>query len=185
MKTNTYGLLLSILLFLSFIVLAIKFESTAYLYIASIFPLVIVPFLPDIRSSQYIRTDKPGQHVRLIKLRRSEETPSDLLVIAFEPGFILWQKNMLYFKIEDAVTHAALLPEDYIVTMPVLKFDLKPHPRKKNWVGISLPQIIQRTQHLSFTTAEINRLVIFMKDLKEVLNLPDKRIPSADRSLQA
>jgi hypothetical protein len=185
MKRSTYGLIISVLLFLIFIVLAIKLESTAFLYMASVLPLIIVPLLPDLRSSQYIRTDKPNQPVRLIKLRSSEELTGALFLIAFEPGYVQWHKNHLYFNFEDAVTYAALLPEDYIVTMPVLKYDLKRHPRKKNWVGISLPQLKQRMKQLSYTTKEINRFVIQMEDLNETLQLPAKSSSSVDPGLQA
>jgi hypothetical protein len=185
MKRSTYGLIISILLFLIFIVLAIKLQSTVYLYVASVLPLVIVPLLPDFRTSQYIRTDKPKQPVRLIKLRNQGENEGALFIIAFAPGYVNWRRNRLYFNTEDAVTYAALLPEDYIVTMPVLKYDLKRHPRKKNWVGISLPQLKQRTKQLSYTTKEINRFIIQMEDLDEILRLPAKNTASVDRSLQA
>ncbi|SEC54180.1 hypothetical protein [Paenibacillus sp. GP183] len=185
MKRSTFGLIISVLLFLIFIVLAIMLESTAYLYIASILPIVIVPFLPDLRSSQYIRTDKPRQSVRLIKLRSSEGSTGALLVIAFAPGFVNWRKNRLYFNFGDAVTYEALLPEDDIVSMPVLKYDLNRHPRKKNWVGISLPQLKQRIKQLSYTTKEVNRLVIQLEDLNEVLELSAISSSSVDHGVQA
>jgi hypothetical protein len=185
MKKSTYGLIISVLLFLIFIVLAIMLESTAYLYMASVLPLIIVPFLPDLRSSQYIKADKPNQPVRLIKLRSSEESTGALFVISFAQGYVNWHKSYIYFSFEDAVTYAALMPEEYIVSMPVLKYDLKLHPRKKNWVGISLPQLKQRMKHLSFTTKEINRFVIQMDDLKEILELPANSSSSIDHGLQA
>jgi hypothetical protein len=185
MKRSTYGLIISVLLFLIFIVLAIKLESTAYLYVASVLPIVIVPFLPDLRSNQYIRTDKPNQPVRLIKLRSTEESTGALFVIAFAPGYVNWHKNHLYFNFEEAVTYAALLPEDYIVSMPVLKYDLKRHRRKKNWVGISLPQLKQRMKQHSYTNKEINRFVIQMEDLNEVLQHPAKSSSSVDHTMQA
>jgi uncharacterized integral membrane protein len=184
MKTNIYGLIVSVFLFLIFIVLAIKFESTAYLYTASFLPLIIVLFLPDIRSSQYINTGKQTQQVRLIKLRGTGEAEA-VFVIAFAPGYVKWRKKHLYLNVKDAVTYAALLPEEYIVSMPVLKFDLTPHPRKKTWVGISLPQLADRTKQLHFTTDEVNRFVIQMEDLNEVLQLPSKRSSSTDQSLHA
>jgi hypothetical protein len=185
MKRSTFGLIISVLLFLIFIVLAIMLESTAYLYLASVLPIVIVPFLPDLRSSQYIRTHKPQQLVRLIKLRSSEGSTGALFVIAFAPGFVNWRKNRLYFNFEDAVTYESLLPEDDIVSMPVLKYDLSRHPRKKNWVGISLPQLKQRMKQLSYTTREINRLVIQLEDLNEVLQLSAKSSSSVDHGMQA
>jgi hypothetical protein len=186
MKKSIYVLITSVLLFLIFIVLAIQLESTVYLYVASIFPIIIVPLLPDIRLNHYIRADKHSRQVRLIKLRKAGESSNDLFVIAFAPGYIRWNKtSKLYFNFDEADTYAALLPEDDIVTMPILKYDLNTHPRKKKWVGISLPQIIQRTKKLSYTTKEINRLVIQMEDLNEVLKLPVQRNSSMDGGLQA
>jgi hypothetical protein len=185
MKKNTIGLIFSILLFLIFILLAIMFQSTTYLYVASILPLVIVPFLPDISSNQYIRTDKQENQVQIIKLQDKEATSSDLLVISFEPGFIDWRKKYLYFHNETAVVLTALQQDPYTASMSVLKYDLKRHPRKKNWVGISLQNLIQRTPQLSYTTEEINRLVIRMEDLNELLHLPKSHGSSVDRGLQA
>jgi hypothetical protein len=186
MKKSTYVLITSVLLFLIFIVLAIQLESTTYLYLASIFPIIIVPLLPDIRLNHYINARKDSGQVRLIKLRKAGESTNDLFVIAFAPGYVRWNKtSRLYFNFDEAVTHTALLPEDDIVTMPILKYDLEPHPRKKNWVGISLPQLVQRTSKLSYTTKEINRLVIQMDDLNEVLKLPVKHNASIDGGLQA
>jgi hypothetical protein len=40
-------------------------------------------------------------------------------------------------------------------------------------------------KHLSFTTKEINRFVIQMDDLKEILELPAKSSSSVDHGLQA
>lgn len=169
MKTNIIGLIFSTLLFLIFIVLSLVFKSTQYLYIASVCPLLIVPFLPDIRSSQTIRPDKDGSKVRLIQLQGTEAADSDLLVITFEPGYIRWQCGRLYFNPDDIMTYASLPQDELTVTMPVLKFDLLPRLRQKKWVGISLSNLAERTSQLSFTTNEINRLVIRMADLNELL----------------
>jgi hypothetical protein len=185
MKSNTIGLILSVLLFLIFILLSIMFQSIKYLYVASVLPLVIVPFLPDIRSNQYIRSDKQSGQVQLFIIQGQEATSSDLLVIAFEPGYMKWQKKYVYFHGKEASVHAALQQNAYTASMSVLKYDLKRHPRKKNWVGISLQNLIQRTSQLSYTTEEINRFIIRMEDLNEVLRIPASQNASVDRGMQA
>jgi hypothetical protein len=185
MKSNTIGLILSILLFLIFILLAFMFQSTQYLYVSSALPLVIVPFLPDIRSNQYIRSNKQRDRVQLFILQDQEASSSDLLVIAFEPGYIKWRKKYVYFHIKEATVHTGLLPNAYTASMSILKYDLKRHPRKKNWAGISLQNLIQRTSQLSYTTKEINRFVIRMEDLNELLLFPASRNSSVDRGMQA
>lgn len=184
-KTNTYGLVISILLFVIFIVLAIVFESIDYLYAASLLPIFIVVFLPDIRSGQYLKAAKHGNRVRLIKLQGNEAAPDDLFIIAFEPGYVNWQRSILYFDIADAVTYAELQPESYTASMAILKYDLKLHPSKNNWIGVSLNQVVQRTKQLSYTTNEINRLVIQMQDIHELQQQARSKHTSAGSSLQA
>lgn len=185
MKTNIIGFIFSLLVFVIFIVLAIVFQSTNYLYTASILPLVIVPFLPDIKAGQFVDPAKSGNQVRLIRLQGNEPSASDLLVIAFEQGFVDWRRKTLYFRLEDAVPYASLQPEPYTVSIAVLGYDLKKHPRKKNWIGVSLQNIAGRTKHLSYTTNEINRLVIQLQDIRDLQQPPASRHTSAGNSLQA
>jgi hypothetical protein len=184
-KTNTFGLIFSILLFVIFIVLSIMFESTDYLYVASMLPLFIVLFLPDLKSSQYIKPAKQGNKVRLIKLQEKEPSPTDLFVISFEPGYVQWHRENLYFRLSDAVTHANLPPDPHTASMAVLQYDLKRHPRKKNWIGVSLKQIVPRTQQLSYTPNEINRLVIQMQDIHNVLQHTPYTTASTGSDIQA
>jgi hypothetical protein len=185
MKPNKFGLLISLLLFLTFIVLSLLFQSTTYLYIASVGPLLIVPFLPDIRSNQFIKPNRANGAVRLIKMEGDEGTDSDLFVILFEPGYVKWKRGKLFFNLDDIMKDVYVKPDPYAATMTVLKYDLFIQPRKKNWVGISLTQLEQRTAQLSYTTDEINRLVIRMSDLNELLNLPQAQPAAAGRSLGA
>jgi hypothetical protein len=184
MKLNIFGLILNVLLFLIFILLAFMFQSTKYLYVASFFPLVIVPFLPDIRSNQYIRSDKDNAHVHLFKIQGQEASSSDLFVIVFEPGYINWRKKTIYFNSEEASVCTSLRQDPYTAAMPVLKYDLTRHPRKKNQVGISLPNLIQRTSQLSYTTEEINRFVIRMEDLNELIGRSSSRKSSVNTSVK-
>ncbi|SDN29631.1 hypothetical protein SAMN04487897_102423 [Paenibacillus sp. yr247] len=180
MKPNHFGLITSSLLFLTFIVLSLVFQSTTYLYIASVCPLLIVPFLPDIRSNQFIKPNQSKGAVRLITMENKEKADSDFLVILFEPGYIKWKRGNLFFNLDDIMKDVYIKPDPFAATMTVLKYDLFPHRSKKNWVGISLAQLEQRTEQLSYTTNEINRLVIQMSDVKELLQRPIAQ-PSSNR----
>lgn len=259
-KLSIFGLILTVLLFVIFILLAIKFESTDYLYIASMIPIIIVPFLPDIKTNQYLNPSKHRNKVQLIKVQQVQEQKfigemcqvqelyqeqeqqqsechgleqglghgqeqelgqnreldqsqdqaldqsqrqgrvldqnpeleqaigqgsSGRLVISFEPSHIDWQRETLYIKLDGAVTHASLPPGPHTISMAVLKFDLKVHPRKKNWIGISLKNIRQRTAQLPYTTNEINRLIIQMQDIEELLQPPASRTTNVGNGIQA
>ncbi len=76
-------------------------------------------------------------------------------------------------------------PDPLAATMTVLKYDLFLHRRKKNWIGISLTQLEQRTEQLSYTTNEINRLVIRMSDVNELLQRPVNQPAAAGQSIGA
>ncbi|NEW07244.1 hypothetical protein GK047_14640 [Paenibacillus sp. SYP-B3998] len=185
MKSNKFGLLISLLLFLIFIVLSLLFQSITYLYIASIGPLLIVPFLPDFRSNQFINPNQAKGAVRLIKMENAEAADSDLLVILFEPGYVKWKRGKLFFNLEDVMKDVYVKPNPFAASLTVLKYDLQYNANKKNWIGINLTQLEQRTTQLSYTTNEINRLVIRMSDLNELLRLPQTKPTSAGRSLGA
>ncbi|MNQ83362.1 hypothetical protein D3C85_984400 [compost metagenome] len=168
MKPKILGLIATLLLFLTFIVLSIKFESTIYLYIASVCPLLVVPFLPDIRSNQYIKPKSNGA-VRLISMEDKDGGDSNFIVILFEPGYIKWNSGKLFFNVEDRMKDVYVKPDPFAATLTVLKYDLQKHRRKKNWIGISLSQLEQRTEQLSYTTNEVNRLIIRISDIQELL----------------
>lgn len=172
MKPNHFGLILSIFLFLTFIVLSLIFQSTTYLYVASVCPVLIVPFLPDIRSAQYINPHQAKGAVRLIKMENKESTDSDLIVILFEPGYIKWKRGKLFFNLQDIMNDVYVKADPFAATLTVMDYDLQPHKSKRNWIGISLTQLEQRIPQLSYTTNEINRLVIRMSDLHEFLHTP-------------
>ncbi len=185
MKPNHFGLITSLLLFLTFIVLSLMFQSTIYLYIASVCPLLIVPFLPDIRSNQFIKPNQAKGAVKLITMENKDKADSDFLVILFEPGYVRWKRGKLFFNMEDIMKDVYIKPDPLAATMTVLKYDLFLHRRKKNWIGISLTQLEQRTEHLSYTTNEINRLVIRMSDVNELLQRPVNQPAAAGQSIGA
>lgn len=183
MKTNIFGLVSSLLLFVIFLVLSVSFQSIYFVYIASVLPLFIVLFLPDIRSNQTIRSGKNPGAVKIIKVQANDVSSVEQFVLVFEPGSIDWNKSQLYFCPEEAVTYSALKPGPYTAAIPVLKYDLREHPRKKSYVGIFLPNLIERTKQLSYTTNEVNRLVIQAEDLDELLSHSLRKVASSGRSL--
>lgn len=185
MKPNHFGLITSSLLFLTFIVLSLVFQSTTYLYIASVCPLLIVPFLPDLRSTQFIKPHQAKGAVRLITMENKDKSDAGFLVILFDQGFVKWKSRQLYFNLDDIMKDVYIKPDPFAATMTVLKYDLFLHRRKKNWVGISLPQLQQRMGQLSYTTNEINRLVIQMSDISDLLQKPVSQPAAAGRSVGA
>jgi hypothetical protein len=184
MKKNII-LTLGILMFLASAGLAVRLESTVFLYISSILPLFIVPFLPDVGTHQYIKPAKQSDQVEIIR-PATDSGPSGLLLIRFQPGFVKWNKKMLYFSLKDISAYPTLpIREEYTASLSVLKYDLKPHPTKKGWIGIRIPHLLQRMEQLSYTTQEINRLVIRMEDLQELASLSLPSTPSRQKSVQA
>jgi hypothetical protein len=185
MKPNHFGLITSSILFLTFIVLSLVFQSTTYLYIASVGPLLIVPFIPDIRSGQYIRPNQAKGAVRLITMENKDKSGSDFLVILFDQGFVKWDHKQLYFNLDDVMKDVYIKPDPFAATMTVLKYDLSLHRSKKGWVGISLAQLQQRMSQLSYTTNEINRIVIQLSDVHELLQKTVSQPAAAGRSVGA
>lgn len=155
-----------IFVFLALIGVAIMLQSAIYLYAASAMPILIVMALPDARTNQYIRGKKALEAVKIYKLS-DEENP--LLILTCQPGFIHWNSKKLYFNLNDvqSTPHSAELANEEHASLSVLGFDLTAHPSKTGWIGIDLAQLKLRTANLSYTTDEITRLVIPMKDLEE------------------
>lgn len=166
-KKQKWSLIGAIFLFIALLGLALLFESELFIYAASAIPILIVMVLPDIRQNQYIHSGKKPSNVQFVKVTNGDEP---LMVISFNPGFVRWHCRKLYFDIND-------LQLDSVETLPasgdsasisLLSFDLSTHPRRTGWFGINLAQMSQRTANLSYTTEEVNRFVIQMKDLEEV-----------------
>lgn len=159
-----------IILFAALLGLAALFQSEMLIYAASAIPILIVLFLPDIKKYQYIRTTKNSKNLAIYKQENGEES---LIIIAFQPGFLRWKSRKLFFHLNDISedsNRAASVLQGHggtVASIPVLSFDLSAHKRKTGWISIDLSQLEQRTTNLSYTTDEINRLVIRMKDLEE------------------
>jgi hypothetical protein len=172
----------SIIVFALLLGLSVYFESTKLIFVASAFPILIVAFLPDIKTSQYIRLSKSGQDVTITR------TPAEsgLIVISFSNRSLSWKKRTLYFHIED-IRNAPIVqaaPEEAAASIPVLKFDLLTHSRRKAWIGIQLNNLAERTEGMSFTTDEVNRLVLQLSDVEQLMPL-SAPAAAAQNSIQA
>ncbi|MGF7035702.1 hypothetical protein J2T17_006735 [Paenibacillus mucilaginosus] len=167
-KLNMY-FALSVLVFLSLLGLSYRYESIYFLYAASAMPLVITMLLPERKAYQYI---KPSKRFRF-RLESLGEEP--VLSVSFEPEDLRWARGRLYLPLKSlrklnpaaAGREQAAREEngEPAASLPVLAYDLAPHPSKKGWVGIDLGQLAERTRSLSFTTHEVSRLVIRVSDL--------------------
>jgi hypothetical protein len=161
---------IGLLIMISCIVLAIPTESVFLLYTASVLPVVFVPFLPDFGSNQYIKPAKQKGQVETIRIV-IDAGASPLLLIRFQPGYLRWNKKLLYFSLNDISAYPTLpIRNDLTASLSVLKHDLKRHPRKKDWVGIRIGHLKERTRHMSYTLNEINRLVLRMEDVQEFVS---------------
>lgn len=183
---NRFYLLLTVFIFILLIGLAVYLESSNLLYAASAVPLLIVPFLPDFQSSQYIRTGKVKGDGEVTISKTADPYGSGHIIISFPPGFVDWRKHRLYFRTDEIKPAASNeVINEIAASVPVLKFDLVRHPRKPGWVGIQLANLAQRTQGMSYTTAEINRLVINASDMEETVARKRAAAASQSRRLQA
>lgn len=185
-KTTRILLLLSVFVFLGLIGLAVYMESTYMLYAASAVPLFIVPVLPDIRGSQFIRSGKQGKQASVSITGTTDESGTGRITIAFSPGYVAWHKRRLYFNTDDIMPAlAAPGAEANAVSAPVLRFDLIAHPRKQGWVGIQLANLVQRTQGVSYTTDEISRLILNASDVEEIARRLPAKAASHNRGVEA
>jgi hypothetical protein len=165
-----------------FLALSVAYESIIYLYIASIWPMLLVPLLPDFGSNQYIKPRKKQGQVEILRTTGD----SALLMLRFHPGYVRWNKKWLYFSVADVSAYPTLpIPADQTASLSVLQHDLKAHARKKGWVGIRIDNLKQRTQHLSYTVNEINRIVVRIEDIQELLSPGVSSTPSQSTSIQA
>ncbi|WP_281889861.1 hypothetical protein [Paenibacillus sp. YYML68] len=158
----------STLLFIAFVVLAIAYESTYYLHIASALPILIVLWLPDTEKHQYIR----GKHKKNVRLVVHHTGEHGKLTITFPAGYVQWKKSkVLYFHLDSLTREqtAATAAGDFTpASLAVLPYDLTAHPRKSGWIGINLEHLADRTAGMSVTTSEITQLVLQLRDVEQL-----------------
>lgn len=186
MKNNYLGLILSIIAFLVICSLAFVFESIIFIYIASACPIIIVYLIPNSRTSQWIRTGKDTDKVDQYIIQANESRESDLLIITFQNGYIDWDNRTLYFSLGKVATVTKDHHDNNAASLSVLKHDLFMHPSKRGWIGIELSHLAQRVDYLSYTTDEVNRLVIRVADITAITNKrKTTRKVAASRNVEA
>jgi hypothetical protein len=185
-KKTLVWLLLGSLAFILLIILAVILQSAYLLYAASVVPLLIVPFLPDFRSNQWVKPWKT-KNVEIYRNVTGEGTDPDFVVIRFKPGAIKWRKNILYFPYAGLpVEIIAFGVKENLTSITALKHDLVLHPRKKQWIGIRLTHLVERCSGLPYTLKDLNCVNIHWNDIIELL--PPENIShsvSEGNSLQA
>lgn len=168
------------------IALAIFFESAYTLYAASVLPIIVVPFLPDIPASQWLKPSGKKSRVRIYRTSPNAEDPGAFVIIECAPGTIRWNCRKFYFSTEGIpVRHPSA--DASIKSVPVLAFDLIPHRRRKNSYAIRANHLIERMASLSVSPEDITRLVIRLEDLQR-LRRADEPISGAtavNKGLQA
>lgn len=170
MKVNNVLLALGLLLFIGLFGASIWKQSPVLLYIASALPIFVVPFLPDIRTSQKLNSNK--QSAQTVKLTDASGEEADWLVITFQPGTVYWNKKWLVIPTQGVTSVSEIHTDDYTVSLPVLKYDLRTKKKRNGQISIYLPNLLERTQSLSFTVDEVSRLMIRMDDLEDLLPRP-------------
>jgi hypothetical protein len=167
--------------------LAFAIQSAYLLFAASVLPLIILPFLPDIRSNQQIDPLTKNKSIQVYGVTSDENQPS-YVVIEFKPGKVLWSKQILYFSADHvAITPTAGLKSNAIA-LPIYKNDLVIKKSKYRWVGIKLKHMTERSNSFSFKLNQVNRLVISIQDIKELFKEaypPRKRTVKESKQLQA
>ncbi|MEF3313138.1 hypothetical protein PV433_30050 [Paenibacillus sp. GYB004] len=167
MKSKGY-LLAGLIIFAAFFGSSIFFESPLLLYIASAIPIFIVPFLPDIRTSQRLKPEQKG--VEIVKLI-SDGGP-EWLVVSFRPGTVNWSRRTLIVPFEQAPTVESVPTDDYTAALTVLQYDLRVRKGRQGRFGILLSNLSERTTGMPFTVNEVNRLLIPLNDIAESMPMP-------------
>jgi hypothetical protein len=161
-------------------------QSAYLIYAASVVPLLTVPFIPDIRSNQWLKPSTRDENLLIYKLAEGEETEAEQIIIEFKPGTVNWKRHMLYIKLDNLTTLQQTSSISDAATVPILQYDLIAHPRKMHWFGIQLENVVERISSFSFTTKEVNRFTIRIQDIQELA--PSPEIPltiSSNKGLQA
>jgi hypothetical protein len=169
------------------LVLAYVLQSAYLLFAASLLPLLILPYLPDIRSNQQIDPLSKNKSIQVYGITSDESQPS-YVVIEFKPGKILWSKQTLYFSAD----HVAIAPTTRLksnaIALPIYKSDLVIKKGKYRWVGIKLNGMTERSNSFSFKLKQVNRLVVSIQDIKELFKEASpthKRSVKKSKQLQA
>jgi hypothetical protein len=181
---NSLAVIIGLLLFGGLITAAILLQSAYLLYAATAIPILLVPFIPDIKTS---KTLKPGSSNSKIRMYRTDHPDGEgFLIIEADPGAIPWNKRRLYFPVTGIPVLADSSHTVNTAGIPILQYDLIKHRRKSNVYGIELANLAPRFRTLSYTADEVTRLIIRLEDIKPADDTPIGARPSAlGKELQA
>ncbi len=181
---NSLALAAGLILFFGLIASAILLESAYLLYAATGIPIMLVPFIPDLKTSQ---TVKPGQSASRMRVYRTDnENGEGFIILESLQGGIPWNKKRLYFPVDGLPTTAPTAYPAGTAGIPVLQFDLVPHRRNKELYGIEMANVAARFRTLSYTADEVTRLVISLEDLRPADPAkPERRTASVRKSFPA
>ncbi|TMV50667.1 hypothetical protein FE783_08210 [Paenibacillus mesophilus] len=169
---NKWLLLLGLIVFAAFFISSILRESPLLLYIASAIPIFIVFTMPDIKTSQRLKPHMKG--VEIVKLTGNSGEP-EWLIVTFKPGTVYWNRKTLFIPFEEAPTVQMVNTDDYTAALTVLKYDLKIR-QKSGKIGVSIPNLTERTAGMPFTVHEVNRLILSLADFTDA---PQATMPAA------
>jgi hypothetical protein len=166
-KTSFKYFSIGILCIIICLVLAFVMQSANLLFAASVLPLIILPFLPDLRSNQKIDPSSKNKSVQVYGITSDNNQPN-YVVIEFKPGKVHWSKQVLYFSAD----HVAIAPtaslKQNAIALPIHKHDLMIKKGKYRWVGIKLKHMVERSNSHSLKLNQVNRLVINIQDIKDI-----------------
>ncbi|MDF2925352.1 MAG: hypothetical protein K0R57_4266 [Paenibacillaceae bacterium] len=182
-RRNGPAVFAGIVLFGTLIAAAILAQSAYLLYAASGIPILLVPFLPDIKTSKVLKPGKPSSGIRMY--RTSDQEGGGFLVIEGDAGSLPWNKRRLYFQVEGVPSVAPSPYSNDTAGIPVLAYDLVHHPRKKQLYGIELAHLNARFRTLSYTPEEATRLIIRMEDLQHQAFPPQESIVTPPPGMSA
>ncbi|QGQ98108.1 hypothetical protein EHS13_26080 [Paenibacillus psychroresistens] len=162
------------------LVLAYVLQSAYLLFAACVLPLLILPYMPDIRTNQEINPLSKNKSIQVYGIT-SGENQASYVVIEFKPGRIIWSKHALYFSAD----HVAMAPTSSLksnaIALPIYKSDLIIKKGKHRWVGIKLKGMTERSSKFSFKLKQVNRLVVSIQDIKELFK---EASPAHKRSIK-
>jgi hypothetical protein len=162
-----------LVLFLVVLGLSIVLQSAVLLYIASAIPMLVVPYLPDLRTNQVLKARRGVEVVRV-----GENNPdSEMLIVSFKPGDIYWNKRYLYISLNDMVSDSQSDLGPFTLSMTVLRHDLHFQP-KKNRIGVYLPNLLERLKDMPISPNEVNRLTLRMEDVRDAIMPEPMRMSS-------
>lgn len=161
---SSLALIAGLILFTGLITSAILLQSAYLLYAATGIPIMLVPFIPDVKTSQTVKPGHPSSRMRIY--RTDNEAGEGFIILESLQGGIPWNRKRIYFPVAGLPSAAPSAYPAGTAGVPVLQYDLIPHRRKEGYYGIEMANVAARFRTLSYPPDEVTRLVIRMEDLR-------------------